>query len=175
MKSKIAFAVLLVSAAVSTTPAFATVTLYTSRAAFEAAGASTNVADFEGLATGSHGSVLVQNGIRFTTDFAAFPTDLEIIAGGGSFTNPAPSSQALSAPTTQFDTITLATFGTFYAFGADFITNDLLSTGPSRIPTLSVSGPAGLHFNINVPIAANTEGFFGFRSDLALTSSTSGR
>ena len=85
---KFPVALLVVLGSVACTPAFATITTYKSRAAFEAAGTTTNLADFEGLALGSHGSLIIQNGVRLDTTYAAFSADLFLIPGGSNFTNP---------------------------------------------------------------------------------------
>jgi hypothetical protein len=150
----------LLSLALAAGGAQAAVTTYTASADFLAATTTTNLATFEGIATGSRGSALTVNGITITSlPGGSSQHDVFIAPAGNVYFNVPNTSAALTANGDENFKIQLAAAGTFTSIGFDFYSN------PYGAPTFALYDSGGaLIASVAVPQAISTLGFIGFAS-----------
>lgn len=138
----------------------AAVTTYTNSASFLADTSTTNLATFEGLATGSHGASLTTAGILITSLAGGNSIHDVYIVPANSNLPPVPNTtQVLSANGDENFRIALAGGGTFTAIGFDFYSNQY------GAPVFSLyDSSAMLVAAIPVSQAKTSLGFVGFTS-----------
>ena len=140
--------------------AHATVTVYTSQAAFTAATTTTNLADFEGLTLGPRFVPLTQGGITF----AKLAQDLYIAPAGGLTNTTQTTSASLTADGDENFDIRLASAAAFGAIGFDLVSN---AYGPRTVSLYTTGG--SLIGTFTSPQAPNSVGFFGLISTTAIS------
>ena len=138
----------------------AAVTTYTSSVGFLANTTTTNLATFEGLATGSRGSTLTTNGITITSLPGGISLhDVYIAPASNVFFGVPNTSAVLTANGDENFRFQLAAGGTFSAVGFDFYSN------PYGAPVFALfDSNAVLIQSISVPQAVSSLGFIGFTS-----------
>lgn len=150
----------LLAIALFTLGAQAAVTTYTSSTSFLANTTTTNLATFEGLATGPRGASLTTNGITITSLAGGHPVhDVYIAPASSVFFGVSNTSAVLTADGDENFKFQLTAGGTFGSIGFDFYAN------PYGAPVFALfDSSAALIASVTVPQAVSSLGFIGFTS-----------